>query len=108
MTSNNCETCPGEEDDMADELVPYQGPDAQLNITYGGENGDYPDPVDFDSGDGDIKQVAAEAIRDGYVPGIAADVNVNLTDFVVDRFPAKDDLPNRLVLRPKTPFGVSA
>lgn len=90
---------------MVDALQPYEGPNAQLNITYGGENGDYPDAVDFDSGDADVKQIATEAIQGGYIPGIAADPNVDLTDFVVDRFPAKDDLPNRLVMRPKTPFG---
>jgi hypothetical protein len=93
---------------MADELVPYEGPNARLTITFGGEQGDYPDPVSFESSDGDLKQIATEAIRDGYVPGIAANVNADLTDFVVDRFPAKDDLPDRLMLRPKTPFGEGA
>jgi len=90
-----------------DAMVPYE-PNARLNVTFGGQNGDYPDPVNYDSTDGDIKQVATEAIRTGYIPGIAADPTVNLQDFVVDRFPASNDLPPRLMLRPKTPFGVVA
>lgn len=87
-----------------DAMVPYE-PNARLNVTFGGQNGDYPDPVNYDMTDGDIKQVATEAIRTGYIPGIAEDANVNLQDFVVDRFPASNDLPPRLMLRPKTPFG---
>lgn len=87
---------------MANEIMPVT---AVLNVTYAGENGDYPDPVPFDSDDRDIKEIAMEAIRDGYIPGITADVHVDLTNFVVDRFPAKGDLPDRLALRPKTPFG---
>ena len=80
-------------------------PNARLNVTFSGSNGDYPDPVDFDANDGDLKQVATEAIRTGYIPGIPADANVDLTDFVVDRFPATDGLPARCLIRPKTPFG---
>ena len=91
---------------MVDELVPA-GPIAQLNITINRQNGDYPDPVSQDASDADIKQIAAEAIHTGYIPGIDADPDVNLTDFVVDRFPATDDLPPRLMVRPKVPFGVN-
>lgn len=79
--------------------------EARINITWGGKNGDYPDPVPFDASDGDIKQWASEAVRNGNVPGVDADQNVNFADFVVDRFEAADNLPNRLFLRPKTPFG---
>jgi len=82
----------------------YQ-PDARLNVTSGGQNGDYPDPVSFDATDGDVKQIATEAVRTGYIPGIDADPRADFRDFVVDRFPARGDLPNRLILRPKTPFG---
>ncbi|MBI2569422.1 MAG: hypothetical protein HYV63_20600 [Candidatus Schekmanbacteria bacterium] len=79
---------------------------ARLNITWAGNNGDYPDPVPFDISDGEIRNIAAEAIRTGYVPGIQADVRVNLADFVVDRFGATAEVPwNRIFLRPKTPFG---
>lgn len=89
---------------MADELV-VREPIAQLNVTYAGQNGDYPDPVDYDMTEGDIKQIATEAIRTGYIPGISEVPDVNLADFVVDRFPATDELPPRLMVRPKTPFG---
>ncbi len=86
-------------------LVPVEM--AKLTITYNGQQGDLPDLVSYDSTDGDLKQIAAESVRDGYIPGIDADPNVDFTDFVVDRFPARDDVPyNRLSLRPKTPFGV--
>jgi hypothetical protein len=81
-------------------------PNARLNVTINGQNGDLPDPVSFDATEGDIRQVAAEAIQTGYIPGIDADPNVDLTDFVVDRFQATEELPPRLMLRPKTPFGV--
>jgi hypothetical protein len=80
--------------------------EARVNVTWGGQNGDLPDPVHVDSADGDVKQMLAEASRGGGIPGIAADRNVDLGDFVVDRFAAKDDLPNRISVRPKTPFGV--
>lgn len=89
---------------MPEDLI-VREPNAQLNITYGGQNGDYPDPVDYDSTAGDIKQIATEAIRTGYIPGITADEGADLADFVVDRFPATDELPPRLMVRPKTPFG---
>ena len=85
------------------ELVPTM---AKLTITYGGLQGDLPDPMSFDMSDADIKRVATESVRDGYVPGIDATPNVDFTDFVVDRVPARADVPfNRLSLRPKTPFG---
>lgn len=89
---------------MDNAMVPF-GPNARLMVTYNGVQGDYPDPVNFDGTDADIKQIATEAINTGYIPGIAADGNANLQDFVVDRFPATDELPPRLMLRPKTPFG---
>lgn len=79
--------------------------EARLNITFSGENGDLPDPVSFDSTDGDIKEWATEAVRNGDVPGIPAAADADFTDFVVDRFGAKEDQPNRIFLRPKTPFG---
>jgi hypothetical protein len=81
--------------------------EAMLNITYNGMNGDLRDPVHFDATDAEIKAWATEAVRNGDVVGIDADPNVDFTDFVVDRFAAKDDLPARTSLRPKTPFGLS-
>ena len=80
-------------------------PTAQLNVTYAGQQGDYPDPVSYDASDADIKQIAAEALMTGYITGIDAVAEPDLTDFMVDRFSARDGLPDRLVLRPKTPFG---
>ena len=103
----NCEICPGEEDTKMTDMVPFE-PIARLNITINGENGDYPDPVNHEATDGDIKQIAVEAIHTGYIPGIAADAAADLTDFVVDRYPATNELPPRLMLRPKTPFGPEA
>jgi len=77
-----------------------------LNVTWNGQNGELPDGVLWDSTDDDIKQMATEAIRDGYIPGIDADTDVDFTDFVVDRYAATEDVPtNRIMLRPKTPFG---
>lgn len=100
---------------MVDEMIPMPAAvqinmirqdQAQLNVTWAGQNGDMPDPVSFDSTDGDVKGWAEEAVRTGYVPGIRADRTATFADFVVDRFPATADRPfNRLILRPKTPFG---
>lgn len=80
--------------------------DARVNITYGGENGDLPDPVLFEASDEDVKGWVIEAIRGGDIPGIPAISDVNLNDFVVDRFTANEARPYNLIqLRPKTPFG---
>ena len=79
--------------------------DALLNITVNGQNGSLKDSVSFDAPDADLKAWATETIRNGGVPGIEADPNVDFHDFVVDRFAEKDGLPARLFLRPKTPFG---
>lgn len=79
---------------------------ARLNITYQGQNGDLVDMVPYDSDDQAIKIVAAEAVSNGSVPGITAQQAL-FNDFVVDRFPSTgEDVPNKLMLRPKTPFGV--
>ena len=78
--------------------------EAVLNITWAGQNGDLPNPILFDSTDVDIRRWATEAVRGG-IPGITADVRVDFQDFVVERFGATAGLPNRVVLRPKTPFG---
>lgn len=78
--------------------------EAVLNITYANTNGDLKDWVPFDATDADIKRFASEAIQSGSIPGIDAQA-ADFTDFMVQRFAAKDDLPNRVVLRPKTPFG---
>ena len=78
---------------------------ARVNITYGGENGDLPDPMSVDATDADVRQMVTEAVRGGGVPGIAAQ-NPDFTDFVVDRFRATPEIDhNRIFVRPKTPFG---
>lgn len=87
-------------------LVPAPPQSARLTITYGGQQGDLPDDVMFDATDEDLRRMATEAVRGGDVPGIDAVHDVNLTDFVVDRFGAREDVPfNRISIRPKTPFG---
>ena len=87
-------------------VVEPLGDMAKLMITYNGQQGDLPDLVPYDSTDVDLKQTATESVQDGYVPGIDATVDVNFNDFVIDRFPARADIPyNRLAIRPKTPFG---
>lgn len=88
---------------MADEI---QAHEARLNITWNGQNGDLPDPVSFDAADGDLFMWAQEAVRNGDVPGIGGDQNADFHGFIVDRYPATNDVPyNRLMLRPKTAFG---
>lgn len=89
------------------EVRPLIRPDqARVNITYGGQNADLPDPVPFASTDGDVKQFVTEAVRAGTIPGLRADVGANFADFVVDRFESTEARPfNLLQLRPKTPFG---
>ena len=94
--------------DDAEILVPAIVPrdnEATVNITYSGQNGDLPDPVPYDTSDAEIKRMVIESVRDGYVPGIVAAGNVDLGNFVVDRFGATHEQPhNRIFVRPKTPF----
>jgi hypothetical protein len=79
--------------------------EAILNITVNGQNGALPDPVPYDAPDTNIRAWATEAVRNGGVPGIDTDPNVDFRDFVVDRYDARDGLPARIAIRPKTPFG---
>jgi len=80
--------------------------EARLNITWAGQNGDLPDPVPFDSTDGDVKQWVTEAVRTGSVAGVHTDPRANFRDFVVDRFGPNAARPYNLIqVRPKTPFG---
>jgi hypothetical protein len=79
--------------------------EARVNVTYGGHNGDLPDPVSFDATDADVKQWVTEAVRTGGVPGIPSQ-EADFADFVVDRFTATEARPYAaMFLRPKTPFG---
>lgn len=80
--------------------------EARVNVTFGGNNGDLPDPVAFDATDADIRQWVTEAVQTGGVPGIAANEGADFADFVVDRFAASEARPYNLIqVRPKTPFG---
>lgn len=86
-----------------------QDHEARVNVTFSGHNGDLPDPVSFEATDGDVKQWVTEAVRTGGIPGVPAAPDANFTDFVVDRFPATEARPYKLLqLRPKTPFGFRA
>lgn len=88
---------------MVELIAAYQ---ARVNVTWRGHNGDLPDPVSFDAGDGDVRGWVAEALRTGSIPGLAADAAADLRDFVVDRFAASEARPYNLIqIRPKTPFG---
>ena len=78
---------------------------ARVNVTYAGVNGDLVDLMDYDMNDVVIKAQVQECIVSGSIPGLENHTDADLTDFVVDRFPASGDLPARLFVRPKTPFG---
>jgi hypothetical protein len=93
---------------MADELIRViRDDEARVNVTYGGQNGELPDPVFRDAADGDVKGWVTEAVRNGGVPGIRPDTDADFRDFVVDRFPPTEARPHHLIqLRPKTPFGM--
>ncbi len=81
--------------------------EARVNVTWKNQNGDLPDPVFRDAAEGDVKGWVTEAVRNGGVPGIAADRDANFADYVVDRFPPTEARPYNLIqVRPKTAFGV--
>lgn len=89
---------------MARVIQPHQ---ARVNITYKRQYGELPDAVTFDSTDGDVRGWVAEAIRTGSVPGIDADPDVRLNDYVIDRFPPVPGVRghNLIDIRPKVEFG---
>jgi hypothetical protein len=80
-------------------------PIAQMNITWAGQQGTASTDVFYDESREDLLRMATEMIRSGDIPGIDRDPDANLQDFEVQRFGEKDGLPNRVVIRPKTPFG---
>jgi len=86
--------------------APIRQEEARVGVTYGGQYGEMPDPVHFDSTDGDIRGWVTEAVRTGGVPGIPSDARADFHDFVIDRFAANEARPYNLIqIRPKTPFG---
>lgn len=66
--------------------------DAKLTITYGGQQGDLPDFINGDATDQEIRAWATEAMAQGNIPGIPAQV-ADFSDHVIDRFPANDARP---------------
>jgi hypothetical protein len=93
---------------MANELVPVVGEnEAQVNVTYGGNNGDLAQTVFFESSDADVKAWVTEALRAGSIPGLGAHVNADLHDYVVDRHKPTEARPHNLIqIRPKTAYGM--
>ncbi len=80
--------------------------EARVNITWGGANGDLPDPVRYDAPSATVCGWVAEAIQGGYIPGIPADRRVDLRYHIVERFDANPARPYNLIqIRPKTAFG---
>jgi hypothetical protein len=89
---------------MVDLIIPVN--EARINVGHKGQNGDLPDPVSIDASDEDVKRWVAEAIRTGGIPGIPADPDVDLTGYMVDRYPANEARPWAMIgVRPKTVFG---
>lgn len=94
---------------MENQLQVVLGADyARLNITYANQNGELRDPIPYNASDADIKQWATEAVQNGDIAGFGAHPDVSFRDFVVQRFTPTEERPyNLIMLRPKTPFGVS-
>ena len=77
---------------------------AQLVIYLGGELGESPDLIPYDSPDADVKRWATEAVEGGSIPGIDQQ-DIDFSDYVVARVPAKGGHPDRVMVRPKTEVG---
>ena len=91
---------------MTDQIPVIGADEAQVQITWGGNTGELPDPVRLDMPDANIKDGAQEAIRGGDIPGLPADPTADLSDFVIVRNPPHEARPFNLIqVRPKTPFG---
>lgn len=84
----------------------FSAEQANLNITYQGANGDLFDPIRANATDAEIMAWATEALRNGSVPGIAADPSASLNDFMVDRYAPTEATPfHKIFIRPKTAYG---
>lgn len=92
---------------MTDALVvTIQDNEAQVNVTYAGQNGELPDPVFAETTDTDLKTMVTEALRAGSIPGVGAHPNADLHDFIVDRYPPSEARPWKYIqIRPKTAYG---
>lgn len=79
---------------------------AIVSVTVAGEHGDLKDPVSRDATDGDLRAMVAEAVAGGGVRGVRAQ-QVNLANYQVERYgPNEEYRYNRIILRPKTAFGL--
>lgn len=79
---------------------------ATLNITYNGLSADFPQPLDYDLSDREIKHMAVELVRSGGIPGLQI-ANLpwqTFDNYVIDRFDTSGG-GKRLYLRPRVPFG---
>jgi hypothetical protein len=80
--------------------------EARVNVTWNGQNGDLMEPVPFTATDRQLKEWAREALIGGSIPGVQPTGQVNMANYVVDRFTANGTVSyNRIFLRPTTPFG---
>lgn len=92
---------------MADEIVlAVQEHQARVNVTYGEQNAELPDPVALDTSEEAIRQMVTEALRGGGIPGIPADPDADISGYVVKKFEPTVARPYNLInVRPKTEFG---
>lgn len=94
---------------MANEIILAIAEDqAKVNVTYGEQNGELPDPVSLDSTEEDIRRMVTEALRGGGIPGLPADPHADISGYVVKKFDPTVARPYNLInVRPKTEFGDS-
>ena len=78
---------------------------AIINVTYDGISVDLPDPVSYLMTDEDIISVARETLSQDF-PGWTAPEEVDMSGYVVDRYPATENHTAFVILRPKTGFGL--
>lgn len=79
--------------------------DAIIEMTYNERHGTTTSPVPWDLDDASVRAIAQECLRNGDVRGLDQDPHANLDGFVVKKYAAKDEFPNRFLLRPSTEFG---
>ena len=76
---------------------------AVLVVALDGELGESPDLVPYDAPEEDVRRWAKEAVLGG-LPGITPQV-IDFASYTVRRLPAKDGLPDRVMVRHKTEVG---
>ena len=88
---------------MADELMVLEF--ARVEITWAGHHAELPDGMAVDATDDQVRAMVQEAVANGF-HGMPADPNVNLRDFVVDRYgPSEARAQHLVTIRPKVAFG---